>query len=446
MNIEDYRIPNMGKLKAILNKYLDEFREKEAYKNRLLIGSLEGEVEVLNQTIKTVVETSKTVSFSSISNSEEIKNEYINLLKTMIEEKRNEIKELSPKITFYERKEVIEILKCIRNKEVIENYEILQKIFKIEGLSEKEQIDLFDAIKISNNIIKLKAKNVFVDIDKLLTTRRILDTGFEETKEVYIDSSRKNELDLIIKNIIQIANTDSKNIEENLYMILPEYKSNLVFSENYSVDEFKYIMETLLKNYQDIMFECKENLGKLEIYLDRAAKFCMVDDYEKALYKYKLIRNHYFESIDKYNEDKERLNINEEIVNELVYASNMEDGNSYLENDLKNIPNDRYDEVKGLLMRFKTGTLGKDESKKLYQRFPKLQELRSDQIRIPYRHVDGNKYVILGVILKKVDMDGRALEVVNNRNVNFMLDGSVVEPRLFEYLEEEKELGGRKKG
>jgi hypothetical protein len=124
----------------------------------------------------------------------------------------------------------------------------------------------------------------------------------------------------------------------------------------------------------------------------------------------------------------------------------MEDGNSYLENDLKNIPNDRYDEVKGLLMRFKTGTLGKDESKKLYQRFPKLQELRSDQIRIPYRHVEGNKYVILGVILKKVDMDGRALEVVNNRNVNFMLDGSVVEPRLFEYLEEEKDLGGRKKG
>ena len=229
-------------------------------------------------------------------------------------------------------------------------------------------------------------------------------------------------------------------------MILPEYIGNLRFRENYSIDEFKYIMENLLKNYQDIMFESKQNLEKLDIYLDNASKFCVTDDYEKALYKYKLIRNYYFDVVDKYDADYNKLTVKESIENELVYASNTEDGNSYLENDLKNIPNDRYDEVKGLLMRFKTGTLGKDESKKLYQRFPKLQELRSDQIRIPYRHVEGNKYVILGVILKKVDMDGRALEVVNNRNVNFMLDGSVVEPRLFEYLEEEKDLGGRKKG
>lgn len=446
MRMEDYRIPNMGKLKALLIKYLEEYREKDDYTYQLSRQSLHGEIKDLKQLLRNINDVSKIVSDLSIPNSEEAKNEYINVIKSAIEEKVKELNDLSPKITYIERKEILDIIYCIKNKKVVENYEILLKLFKLEGLSEKEQIDLFDAVKINNNISSLIERGKKIDLEKLMTTRIILDSDFEEIKDIYIDSERKSELDLIIKNIIQISNTDSNNLEENLYMILPEYIGNLRFRENYSIDEFKYIMENLLKNYQDIMFESKQNLEKLDIYLDNASKFCVTDDYEKALYKYKLIRNYYFDVIDKYDADYNKLTVKESIENELVYASNTEDGNSYLENDLKNIPNDRYDEVKGLLMRFKTGTLGKDESKKLYQRFPKLQELRSDQIRIPYRHVDGNKYVILGVILKKVDMDGRALEVVNNRNVNFMLDESVVEPRLFEYLEEEKDLGGRKKG
>ena len=62
MRMEDYRIPNMGKLKALLIKYLEEYREKDDYTYQLTRQSLHGEIKDLKQLLRNINDVSKIVS------------------------------------------------------------------------------------------------------------------------------------------------------------------------------------------------------------------------------------------------------------------------------------------------------------------------------------------------------------------------------------------------
>ena len=43
--------------------------------------------------------------------------------------------------------------------------------------------------------------------------------------------------------------------------------------------------------------------------------------------------------------------------------------------------------------------------------YPGLREIKNDQVRIIYRPIGNNKYVIVGIFLKKRDMDKKSLDI-----------------------------------
>lgn len=73
---------------------------------------------------------------------------------------------------------------------------------------------------------------------------------------------------------------------------------------------------------------------------------------------------------------------------------------------MKNFPNEYYERVSRLLNGKKKDSLTPTEDKSFSTINAKLKdysELRDDQVRIIYKHVGNNNYLILGAYVKKVD-------------------------------------------
>ena len=83
-------------------------------------------------------------------------------------------------------------------------------------------------------------------------------------------------------------------------------------------------------------------------------------------------------------------------------------------------------------------------SRQLNEAFPGLKEIKNDQVRIIYRHIEGNKYVIIGIFQKKRDLDKRSLESMYKRPINNIKHLSEIETELFKNMDENMHHGGRK--
>ena len=103
-----------------------------------------------------------------------------------------------------------------------------------------------------------------------------------------------------------------------------------------------------------------------------------------------------------------------------------------------------YSGIKELIVRFEKNTLSSVKTRNLDDGFPGLKEIKNDQVRIIYRHIEGNKYVIIGIFQKKRDLDKRSLESMYKRPINNIKHSSEVENDLFKNMDENMHHGGRK--
>ena len=131
---------------------------------------------------------------------------------------------------------------------------------------------------------------------------------------------------------------------------------------------------------------------------------------------------------------------------ELYYSiKNNDKDTTYFEDDLKSISYDVYDNIKELIIKFKKNNLSNNEIKSLNEVYHGLRELRDDQIRIIFRHLSSNKYVIIGVFIKQSDNDRTEYRKMYDRQYSDIKNYKECEQNIFEIMDKKRRDGGRKK-
>ena len=85
-------------------------------------------------------------------------------------------------------------------------------------------------------------------------------------------------------------------------------------------------------------------------------------------------------------------------------------------------------------MLFKKDKLKPSQTKPLNEVYPGNSEIKDDQIRIIYRHIKDNEYVIIGVFIKKDDNPMNLYKIHCNRKTDSIVDSNTVEEEIFSKL------------
>lgn len=328
------------------------------------------------------------------------------------------------------------ILNSFKNGKEInhEQYEILLRFFKSKNLTDKEIIILLEKIKQHN----IRTHIEKIDNTKLFETLNIINSGFEIFDDIsWISSKRKVQLDSLIESI-----KTQKDIDDITIQMLPFYKGNLLFDDDYTKSEVIYLYTNLLKYYQNELYEINSTLSILDNYQEKDFRQGIIKDYKKLLESYKFLRNTMDTELSKYDNDFKEVKEEENKVK--LHYGLKESKTTHFESDLKNMPKDTYKSIIELIIKFKKGKLAPSQQKQLNEAFPGNFEIKDDQIRIIYRHIKDNEYVIVGVFLKKDDNPINEYKRICSRNISLTIEEEKIEVALFNKMNDEARNGGRR--
>lgn len=326
--------------------------------------------------------------------------------------------------TMHEYNVIIHNLK-FGKKITTEQYTLLVELFKRKEMDDKDIILLLEKIKAHN--IKLHI-NKGINYEKIDAVSNIILSGFEKYEDIsWLNDERKSQLDELINTIIH------QGIDEDITPeLLPKYQKDLNFSENYSLNSVKYFYTSLLKYYQNELLEVYKELNNLDNYQNIEYRNVLVDLYKEANKNYLFIRKIMDEELTKYNNDINKIKEDED--EKKVYYGVKSSGITFIESDLKNIPKDTYTSIKDLLILFRKGKLSPNKIKKLNGPLAEYQEIKDDQIRISFKHLKDNEYVILGVFIKQENELQKQDRTYYERKPESLVDAVTIEEDLFNNL------------
>ena len=319
--------------------------------------------------------------------------------------------------TMHEYNVIIHNLK-FGKKITTEQYTLLVELFKRKEMDDKDIILLLEKIKAHN--IKLHI-NKGINYEKIDAVSNIILSGFEKYEDIsWLNDERKSQLDELINTIIH------QGIDEDITPeLLPKYQKDLNFSENYSLNSVKYFYTSLLKYYQNELLEVYKELNNLDNYQNIEYRNVLVDLYKEANKNYLFIRKIMDDDKNKIKEDEDEKK---------VYYGVKSSGITFIESDLKNIPKDTYTSIKDLLILFRKGKLSPNKIKKLNGPLAEYQEIKDDQIRISFKHLKDNEYVILGVFIKQENELQKQDRTYYERKPESLVDAVTIEEDLFNNL------------
>lgn len=324
----------------------------------------------------------------------------------------------------------------------------LEKILEWSNKDLEYQIRSFEVIKNHNQYVKNQMYGVkYIDKSQVLI---MLDKEFTEYDDVYIEDITKRKIydsayD-VDKNLIEECN-DVDEIED--YLEKPSQQ------ENPDMERFNYIMIKLIKYFENEMKEMKSMILEKDFYLEQSYKKEIVDDFNKFNSIYNRIR--YIYSQENLLVSNKEIKEVKEIKNNIFYAAPIGSKKTYLENDVENnITEENLEKVSLLIDKLRTDTLSEDENKDLTKnkKYRGYKELRKDQIRVIYRHINNNNYLIIGVGTKKTDNDLTLYNKMVSRNnkidisteeklVQKSTDSEKVKGKVLSYINDNKRKGNR---
>lgn len=274
----------------------------------------------------------------------------------------------------------------------------------------------------------------------------MIDTEFDSYDSVYVENSKnKKEYDNMFqfyKNLI-----DGIENEEEIKEIID--KPSL--EEKPDTLKFEYIMTRLLNYYIEKMIEIKNMIFDDDCYCDEDLKKEIVHEFNTIKRKYKKIK--YVYNTEKLKlERKDIIDTELPSVNNIFYAK-TKSGNVYVEDDIKEISNENLEKVGILLNKLRTDTLSTDEYKSLVEnkKLRGYKELKKDQIRIIYTHLNKNNYLIVGIGIKKTNNDLALYKRMVERYAGYDLENledclqesSKIKTKVNDYIEKNKRKGSR---
>lgn len=171
----------------------------------------------------------------------------------------------------------------------------------------------------------------------------------------------------------------------------------------------------------------------------------LTEDYFKVLNIYTNVRDYYEKTFNKeiIIEDA-HLPLKEEKL--LIYStSKVNPLNAKIISDLKDIPEEYYENIINLINGFKYGTLPNGSIKMLKnnENLKDVFEIKGYQTRILFKQIKDNIYCILGMFNKKSDNDVKSYKTIGKRDIPKNIELSIeiapeIETELFNKLNQNK--------
>ena len=338
-----------------------------------------------------------------------IKEEYTQL-NTKKEKLESYIRKNQVRITEYRK-----ILSNFKYNNSINNNQIqlIEEIMDNEFFLSKNQIQILEQIKNHNNQQQgLKSKDTILN----MINENIELYDFTSLESFDFKSRVTPMIDSYYQMIMSVDDVTQ------LYNFLPTLKDQTI-----DLEEFEYIFKKILNKMISVLQECKQSIVERDIYDDEVIRNVVIAEYNEMKQKYEKIFYYFDNEIQYYKNNDQQLITEQESITNLFYAFPPNGRESYLEKDLKDIPKEYLERVKNLLDKLKTNQLNPRESAGFggNNRLKEVRELRSDQIRILYKKIFKNNYLMLGIGVKKTDNDLNMYYTISNRNQT--IDLSTVE-------------------
>lgn len=432
-----------AKLKKLLQEYIDRYEEAkdECYRNDTIIALYEELVPYLALPIEEIEEKRIYISIllNAIYNNDIYYKFYCHLLDSLHSgNKTDDLNNLITRIireyieldnanhnlknSINRRKYLVSSARnaiismkyqniIINNKFDVENIKRIVSYFEIEGkISNRDELLLINEIELYNRRLisqngSLREQHYTEELYEEIPN--ILFAGFQEHNHIEVSHNRKATLN-------KLADEIPTYIE---YLEKEEIQSAIEGYRNYCDDdnEYQYIIIRVLDKYLDSLIDDYRILTNKEIYQIRKDRLEIINDYYKTLDKYLYMLNYYNTlselqemDIDEVVEDGTILN---EEKRKIIFATSPSNPTkARILSDMEDIPYEYYDTILRLLTDFKFNQNTKDEYKFLSsnRKLSYYRELKSDQVRIVLKHIDGDIYCILGAFAKKANNDSHS--------------------------------------
>lgn len=387
--------------------------------------------------------------------SEADKNSNLEQLNMIIERINRDYATLSNNLGIY-KKEYLEkkpsAIKCMQILHKIKYDYIIEDeyvMFINDLLREREfkreyQIIYDEIIKQYNDGIK------FLKPIRSYTTIKMVKSDFTlyEIDDVF-EKDLKNKLDSCSISIYEsLMNLKSDEFAD-------EFVENMISWMN--EEEQNYVLKTTLNKFLSLLNDCKNNMLVEGNYEDVEIRRVIIEEYNSYYYRYEKLLNYYNKknNLDASLEENEELeDLGPEPKNNIFFL--MRSTNSYFEHDLEDFNPHYLNTVKELLEGFKYGRLLKrcNEGFTANSSLHIYRKLKDDQVRILFRQLHNNNYLVLGAFEKKsndglsnyVRMAGRDCDY-NIRTEELyslrMMESEEVYNNVMEYIENNARKGDR---
>lgn len=305
-------------------------------------------------------------------------------------------------------------------------------------ISDKDLAIYFNELNFYSQKIKAFDEKQINFINELyLKIPTIVNMGFEVIPFEEINPNRKNILDSCADYLKdQIDRLDKTEI--------------ISFVIEYSKDfddekEKSYLYQKLMEILQEELLTYYSFILDTSMSRSNEERKMLTEDYFKVLNIYTMIRDYYEKTFNKeiVIEDAP-LPLKEENV--LIYStSKVNPLNARIISDLKDIPEEYYENIINLINGFKYGTLPNGSVKMLKNNgnFKDVYEIKGYQTRILFKQVKDNIYCILGMFNKKSDNDIKSYKAISKRDIPKNIELSIeiapeIENELFNKLNQNK--------
>lgn len=335
------------------------------------------------------------------------------------------------------------ILYKLNTKNLISDYQVseLRKVLMESGWDDKQLIVIQEHIRIHNDKCKyIKPKISYTTINMIERNFVLYDI------EELIDIDTKNKLDKCASSIYETLISDDKL---DIVNFITEFASWL------NDDSLEYVLKVTLNKFLSILNDCKENMLKDNNYDDIDLRKIIIEDFNNCYYTYIKLQLYYNAKFNKSdNIVEEFTNDSFEDSNNLFYA--MSGNSSYIERDIEDVPKEYLSRVKKLLEGFKNNTLVDREIDGFTAngKLKGYKKLKDDQVRIVFRNINNNNYLILGIMIKKENRATRDYVSIVKRDYAYNIDNeleymtklnesNIIYDNLMDYIENNGRKGNR---
>ena len=315
-------------------------------------------------------------------------------------------------------------------EKIINYYELSGEITSKEAILCLNDLEFYNR-NLTSETMQNKKEEEFAK-EQYNNVPNILNAGYEVIEEPEVIIQRKEFLDKTVNEAINTLRYANK--KEDIVRILENY-------ERYDLEnnEYNYIIIKVLNNISNELISYYNLLLEKDTYSFRRNRREIIEDYYMELNKYLIIRDYY----DKCNEviiDEENTTLTDEEEKELqaekkliFSASLVNPTKAKIIGDMDNVPYEYYNTALELINNFISGKNASGEVKHLKKDGNSVgfMELRSDQVRIVFKHIKNNIYNVVGVFTKKANNDMTMYQTMANR----MIPDVTTEEKLNKQLE-----------